>query len=99
MAVVFFHAKVLPTGKITALQVPAWKTGFIDWWDHYKQNSLIFSAASFLKIYITCSEPRSRQYGGALYPTVLPNPLISAVLVSVSSRTDHELFAKTLSKF
>ncbi len=56
--------------------------------------SPLFSAASFLKISITCSEPRSRQYGVALYPTVLPNPLISALLVTVSSRTDHELFVK-----
>ncbi len=56
--------------------------------------SPLISAASFLKISITCREPRSRQYGVALYPTVLPNPLISALLVTVSSRTDHELFAK-----
>ncbi len=61
--------------------------------------SPLFSAASFLNISITCSEPRSRQYGVALHPTVLPNPLISALLVTVSSRTDHELFAKKLSKF
>ncbi len=56
--------------------------------------SPLFSAASFLKISITCSEPSSRQYGVALYPTVLPNPLISALLVTVSARTDYELFAK-----
>ncbi len=56
--------------------------------------SPLFSSASFLKISITCSEPRSRQYGVALYPTVLPNCIISALLVTVSSRTDHELFAK-----
>ncbi len=61
--------------------------------------SPLFSAASFLKISKTCSEPRSRQYGVALYPTVLPNPVISALSVTVSSRTDHELFAKKLSKF
>ncbi len=61
--------------------------------------SALFSAASLLKISLTCSEPRSRQYGVALYPPVLPNPVISALLVTVSPRTDHELFAKKKSKF
>ncbi len=36
--------------------------------------SPLFSVASFLKISITCSEPRSRQYGIALYPTVTTKP-------------------------
>ncbi len=56
--------------------------------------SPLFSAASFLKISLTCSEPRIRQYGVALYPTVLPNSQVSALSVTVSSRTDFVLFAK-----